>query len=264
MAIMCSLYGSKAVPKEVFGEGELYQIFITTMKTMAPAAWELNEEFVAIWDPTALSNDWVLPDNFHVHIKVMDLIEENVIFLNQPFSVARRVNMPTESGRSLGANMIVREMGRRCNYDPDWVQLIRDLLDEEITSRFATVAESQEAHKMTNILWEHYQESGYLSARILDYLDSDTLCLVDTQIIRELINSLPAKPFNILTIHDCFRCLPNYGNNLREQYNLQLHLIAKSELLSFLLSALLKRSVSIGKLDATLASDILTTNYALS
>jgi hypothetical protein len=270
-AIMTALYGSKAVPKDVFGEGELYQIFINTMKTMAPAAWELNEEFVAMWDPDALSNDWTLPDNFHVHIKVMDTVEENVLFLNQPFSVARKVNMPMESGRSLGANMvhsidgfIVREMGRRCNYDTNWIQLVRDLLDEEVTSRFSTAAESQEAHRMTEILWGHYLESGYLSARILDYLDTDTLCLVDGQVIRELIDSLPAKPFNIITIHDCFRCLPNYGNDLREQYNRQLHLIAKSEMLSFLLSAMLKRPVSIGKMDVSLAADILDTNYALS
>jgi hypothetical protein len=62
---------------------------------------------------------------------------------------------------------------------------------------------------MTEILWGHYLESGNLSARILDYLDSDTLQMVDPAPIRELIDSLPAKPFNIITIHDCFRCLPN-------------------------------------------------------
>ena len=61
-----------------------------------------------------------------------------------------------------------------------------------------------------------------------------------------------------------FRCLPNYGNDLRYQYNLQLHLIAKSELLSYLLSQLLKQTVSIGKLDPSLANDILATEYALS
>jgi hypothetical protein len=269
-AIMTSLYGSKAVPKEVFGKGELYQIFINTMKTTAPAAWELNEEFVAMWDPDALSNDWTLPDNFHVHVKVMGLVEENVLFLNQPFSVARRVNMPMESGRSLGANMvhsidgfIVREMGRRCNYDPDWIYLVRKLLNDEMTLRFDP-EESQEAHRMVGILWKHYEDSGYLSARILEYLDSDTLCLVNPQPIRELIDSLPAKPFNIIMIHDCFRCLPTYGNDLREQYNRQLYLIAKSEMLSFLLSALLKRPVTIGKLNQSLADDILETEYALS
>lgn len=61
-----------------------------------------------------------------------------------------------------------------------------------------------------------------------------------------------------------FRCLPNYGNDLRYQYNLQLYLIAKSDLLSYLLSQLLKQPVSIGKLDPTMANDILNTEYALS
>lgn len=63
---------------------------------------------------------------------------------------------------------------------------------------------------------------------------------------------------------DCFRCLPQYANDLREQYNRQLHLIAKSELLSFLLSQLMKRPVRVGKLDPTLADDILNSDYALS
>lgn len=61
-----------------------------------------------------------------------------------------------------------------------------------------------------------------------------------------------------------FRCLPNYGNDLRSQYILQLYLIAKSDLLSYLLSQLLKQPVSIGKLDPTMANDILNTEYALS
>lgn len=61
-----------------------------------------------------------------------------------------------------------------------------------------------------------------------------------------------------------FRCLPNYGNDLRKQYNLQLHLIAKSNMLSDLLSQLNGYEMKIGKLDPTLANDILEANYALS
>ena len=88
--------------------------------------------------------------------------------------------------------------------------------------------------------------------------------LTDSNVIRELVDSLPEKPFEVLSVHDCFRCLPNYGNDLRYQYNLHLHLIAKSELLSYLLSQLLKQTVSVGKLDPSLANDILATEYALS
>lgn len=63
---------------------------------------------------------------------------------------------------------------------------------------------------------------------------------------------------------DCFRVLPNYGNDLREQYNRQLMLIAKSNLLQYLLSQIVGRQLSIGKLDPNLWQDIMDTDYALS
>jgi hypothetical protein len=270
-AVMKALYGSTAVPKRVFGEGPLLQIFLETMKRLAPAAWELNETFLEIWNPEALSNDWVLPDNFHVHVKVMTLASETVNFLNEPFEVFRKVNAPKKNGRSLGANsihsidgMIVREMSRRCDYDANWIELIKEILSGEIISHFATKAESKDSHRMVDILWKHFKESGYLSARILDYIDSDTIVFIDPVIISELINSLPAKPFKLMATHDCWRCLPQYGNDLRWQYNNQLYLIAKSNLLSFILSQILKHKVELGKLDETLPHDVLESDYALS
>lgn len=264
-AVMTALYGSKAVPKEVFGEGVLLSIFYATMQEVAPAAWELNEAFLDMWNPEALCNSWVLPDNFHVHVKVMNQVKETVHFLNEPFETFRQVNAPTETGRSLGANtihsidgMIVREMNRRCNYDMKIVERVYAALNGEGIEGLDTDDE------MVINLWTHYKESGYLSARILDHLFHDNIDLVDASVIRELLQSLPDQPFQIMTIHDCFRCLPNYGNDLREQYNLQLQLIARSNLLQFLISQLLGRTIKIGKLDADLWKDIAETEYALS
>lgn len=268
---MTSLYGSTAVPKEVFGEGTLLTVFLETMQEMAPAAWELNEAFLDMWDPEALSNDWVLPDNFHVKCKVKAPITETVHFLNEPVEITYQVNMPTKEGRSLGANtihsidgMIVREITRRCDYDPAWIDLIRSILDQEAISHFATKSERAEAHEMVTTLWHHYERSGYLSARILDYLDSDTILLVDEKAIRDLLDSLPKKPFKVIAVHDCFRCLPHYGNDLREQYNRQLMLIAKSNLLQDLISQLMGREILINKLDPNLWKDVLAADYALS
>lgn len=270
-AIMTSLYGSTAVPKEVFGEGALLNIFIETMQELAPAAWELNQAFLDIWNPEALSNDWVLPDNFHVHCKVMATVKERVNFLNEPHDVTYKVNAPKEQGRSLGANtvhsldgLIVREITRRCDYDPAWISLVQSLLDQEAVSHFTTKKEKDEARRMVGILWDHYVQSGYLSARILDYLDTETLTMVEEAPIRELITSLPLKPFKVLSVHDCFRVLPGYANDLREQYNRQLMLIAKSDMLQYLLSQLLGRPIQINKMDPTLYKDILEADYALS
>ena len=61
-----------------------------------------------------------------------------------------------------------------------------------------------------------------------------------------------------------FRCHPNYANDLREQYARQLMLIAKSELLSDLISQIIGRTVKVGKLDPELHLEIMDTDYALS
>lgn len=61
-----------------------------------------------------------------------------------------------------------------------------------------------------------------------------------------------------------FRVLPQYGNDLRIQYNIQLMLIAKSNLLQFLLSKIMKKPVTITKLDPDLWRDIMDSNYSLS
>ena len=267
-AIMTGLYGSQAVPKEVFGEGIQLQVFYESMGTLAPAAWELNMAFLNMWDPDALSHDWVLPDNFHVHIKVMDTVQETVQFLNQPYDTFRSVNQPTEEGRSLGANtthsidgMIVREISRRCNYDVDKVLKV---MEAAVHPSKGGLGIGRPDDEMVKALWGHFERTGYLSARILDHLDLGNMGLVDQEEILDLINSLPEKPFTVLSVHDCFRCLPNYGNDLRQQYNLQLSMIARSTLLQDLLSQICKRQLSIGKLDHNMWKDVLHTNYALS
>ena len=268
-AIMTALYSSKAQPKRIFGEGALLDLFYDTMISSAPGAWELNEAMLGLWDSNKYSHDWVLPDNFHVKIKVMDSVKETVNFLNQPFDCFYQINRPIEQGRSLGANtihsidgMIVREMTRRCDYDVKKVNYLYDLLSGDNTLHGNETKSDDD--KLVLTLWDHYKSSGYLSARILQHLNADNLGHVNVQIIWELLESLPNKPFKVISIHDCFRCHPNYGNDLREQYINQLMLIAKSEMLSYLISQLVGRSVTVGKLDPNLWQTIANTEYALS
>jgi hypothetical protein len=268
-AVMTSFYGSEAVPKRVFGEGALLATFEETMEEGAPGAWELNKAMLDIWDPNATKYSWVMPDNFHVHIKVMTSETGIVHFLNKPYEITYTINASLEKGRSLGANsthsidgMVVREMGLRCNYDPEQISKINALLDPKL--RFLPMAPTSKEDELVKILWDHYLDSGFLSARILSYLSHTNIGLVDRTIIFDLVMSLPKKPFQIISVHDCFRCLPNYGNDLRRQYNLLLAHIAKSNLLSFLLSQITGRLLTIGKLDPDLWKDVIHANYALS
>ena len=267
-AIMTSLYGSTAVPKQVFGEGKLLQVFVDTMNNLAPAAWALNQVFLDIWDSTVLSHDWVLPDNFHVHVNVMGTIKEKVQFFNKPYEIVTKVNMPKESGRSLGANVthsidgfLVRELTRRCDYRPDQIARVMDIIWNSWD-----VVEPQDTvnNRMLETLWFHYLDSGYLSARILDYITKDNITYIDRSVILELIDSLPTKPFKVMSIHDCFRVLPNYGNDLREQYNLQLMLIAKSNLLSFTLTQIMGKEIKVDKANPNMWKHIMDSNYTLS
>lgn len=267
-AIMTSLYGSQAVPKEVFGEGTQLRIFYDVMASVAPLAWGLNNMFLQIWDPTATMNSWVLPDNFHVHVKVMSSVKETVQFFNTPYETFHKVNEPMENGRSLGANcihsvdgMVVREMVRRCTYDPAVIANVRNAL----TCIDPWDKSDAPEREMCQLLWDHYEKSGFLSARILDYVTHKSVDIVDRDVVLELINSLPAKRFEVLTVHDCFRCLPKYGNDLRIQYNRILAEITRSKMLQFLLRQIMKKdSVVVNQLNPTMWLDVLKANYALS
>ncbi len=270
-AVMTAMYNSEAIPKQVFGEGPLLAMFYNTMEEEAPAVWELNKYYKAIWDANRLTYSWVLPDNFHVHIKVIDHVTEQVLFAGQHFDVVTKHHQPTAEGRSLSANtthsidgMIVREITRRCNYKPKQVELVRNLLaDPTLWNQPDTVPSDEHTTLLLDLL-ARYKKSGYLSARILECIHYNNAHLVPCCDVMALVDSMPKKPFEVFSIHDCFRCLPTYGDDLRHQYRLQLHLIAKSNLLSDLLSQILGHEVNVGKMDYTLADDILKSNYALS
>ena len=266
-AIMTAFYSSTAVPKKVFGEGALLDIFYETMREECPGPWEVTETMLAIWDNTALMNEWVMPDNFHVKIKVMGNVTDYVQFLNEPFEVNYSVNQPIEGGRSLGANMIhsvdgmlVREITRRCDYDPEQITKIKRWVNE---CRGGT-SRSREEDKMVMRLADLHRESGFLSARVLQYVDPANMGHIEPGALLSLVQSLPAKPFQVLSVHDCFRVLPGYGNDLRRQYNRLLAEVSRSDLLSFLVSQIVKCRITVTKLDPDMFNDILETNYSLS
>ena len=117
---------------------------------------------------------------------------------------------------------------------------------------------------MVITLWNHYCRTGFLSARILNYLDVSNLHMVDGKTILDLLDSLPKKAFQVLSVHDCFRCLPNYANDLRQQYRLLLAHLAKSNLLNDLIRQLTGTEVQVTKADPDLWKDILNAEYPLS
>lgn len=264
-AVMTSLYGSTAVPKQVFGEGELLSVFLKTMEERAPGAWELNQALMSLWQSGALSHDWVLPDNFHVHVPVITAVEKTFHFRNAPHQITVKENLGTKEGRSLGPNivhsidgMIVREIHARCDYNPDMLTK----LIETMMSTMGGTREDREQDKLVTKLWGHYLASGFLSARILPLLDRHNLGFVDKDVIMKMIKTLPDLPFKVMSIHDCFRVLPNYGNDIRRQYNQVLSEIAASDLLSFIASQIVGYKLPANKM-GDLSAKILEADYTL-
>lgn len=270
-AAMTSFYGSEAMPKQIYGgDTPLLRLFFKAMETMAPGPWELNKVFLSIWNPEATQYTWVMPDGFNVHFKVEDSVEESSVFMGAPVKTYRKVEQATENGRCLAANtthsidgMIVREMSRRCNYDEDAVKQLKYNLTHYGTEDDQEIIGGTKKDQDLQRVWSLYKQSGYLSARILTLLDCSNLHCVKASVVLDLINSLPKKSFKVISVHDCFRCLPNYANDLRKQYVLQLHLIAKSNMLNFLMSQIMGKQVDLG-IKCDFADEILNAEYALS
>lgn len=262
-------YGSEAKPEEVFGEGEQLRVFKETMQEDAPGLNDLREALIGLWNPDALVHEWVLPDNFHVKVKVMDDHVETVHFLNRPEEVFSKVNRTKDSGVSNAANvihsidgMVVREVLRRCNYNAARMEKLLELLTSDRPLYEPTRIRTQDT--TVKNLWDHYRRTGFLSARIFELLDEENLWLLDDlEPIKALISTLPDRPFPVLTNHDCFRVHPNNGNMLRKTYNQILFELSQSTILADLATQISGEPTEVTKY-GHLGTEILEANYALS
>ena len=93
--------------------------------------------------------------------------------------------------------MIVREITRRCDYAPELLKLVQEILDQGVGTKDET-----DNDIMVMTLWNHYKVTGYLSARILEHLTTDNVGHVNKEVIKNLLDSLPEKPFSVVSIHD--------------------------------------------------------------
>lgn len=263
-AIMTSFYGSTAMPEYTFGEH--IDLFYDTIAAMAPGAWDLNLGLQELWDEVNGSvYEWVMPDNFHACIETKDKELVPFKFLDQEYSVPVKIDARPDFHKGLGPNlihsvdgMVVREMFRRCMFSP------KKLTDIEKMLCSTNQGTNGKSSQIVTDLWNNFLETGFLSVRILDHLYEDTIGIVDAQKIRDLMDSLPSKPFELVSVHDCFRCHPNYGNDLRRQYNTIMADINDSTLLESMAKQVAHKGIKtkkVGKIDRNL---ILNANYMLA
>ena len=285
-ALMTSFYGSKLVPIEIFGEDtpEL-NAFYAAANIVAPGAWDLLQDLLASWQPYALAHCWKLPDGFDARVKVMNKVESpdprarvEVDELDHAtFTYEFYENVGQERGLSNVANVVhsvdayvLRSIHRRCNYDRAAMELSAGLLEMELIKRSihgqGEIAKA--VHPKVVYYCEQYERSGMADAVILPWLtDECTAYLSQTHLeaLVEIVNGmLEYQPFEVVTIHDEFKCHPNNMNYLRQQYINILAELADSNLMSDILSQLYGVSGTATKLSANLGELIRGSNYSLS
>jgi len=278
-ALMTSFYGSKAKPKEIFGEDtpEL-SAFYQAAHVVAPGAWELLQDLLASWQPYALSHSWKLPDGFDARVKVMKKMEARIEVdeLNHAtFTYEFYENLGARSGLSNAANLthsvdawILRSMHRRCNYDREVVEVTDHLIEMELLERamgnYPRLGEMTDKVAYYIAQWDR---STLADAVILPHLTADNIGQLSDDHLKALARitqgMLQYQPFELVTVHDEFKAHANNMNWVRWQYKEILAEIAESDVLSDLLSQITGNVGTFNKLSFNLPEQIRESNYAL-
>jgi len=283
-ALMKGFYGSKKVPKDLFGEDtpEINAFYAAAVE-IAPGPWELLQDLLGSWNPWALVHAWKMPDGYDARVKVLQKREARIEVdeLNHAsFTYEFYENKGSEEGLSNAANVthsmdawVLRNMHRRCNFD--WVSSdhAEVCMEAELIQREAGYTPTpEEQAEFTNPKIQYYIEqfnrSTLADPVILPYLDQANVSCLSTEHLEKLSviakSMLKHKPFELVTVHDEFKAHPNNLNHVRQHYVDIMAEIAESYVLDDLLSQVYGSKGTFQKLSTNLGALIRGSNYALS
>lgn len=278
-AVMTHLYGSKAEPRNLFGEDtpELAAFYVG-VEEVCPLANELLGDLIHTWQPYAEVHEWVLPDNFHARVKVTELVECRVEIDEMDhatFEHAYNVVCGKEHDVKNAANVIhsidayvLRCMQRRCKYDYIITAAAHEYLTVELDFR-GPESEALVSHgNDIDVYVDLYNRTNMADAVILPYINSHSVELLSTDHIEALIalcNSMLAHaPFELVTVHDEFKCHPNYCNDMRQHYINIFAEMADSNLLDDVVHQITGSHVSYAGTFHGISQLIRESEYALS
>jgi hypothetical protein len=278
-AVMTSFYGSKAKPKEIFGiDTPELAAFYHAAHTVAPGAWELLQDLLKSWQPYALQHCWILPDGYDARVKVMSKKEARIKvdeLGSATFTYEFYENAGKKTGLSNVANVthsmdayILRSMHRRCNYDKPMVQHASVLLEMELVERLCGMAfEVARPEGKAGYYVDQYNRCKVVDITILPYLDAENVQMLETshlQGLSRIVNGmLQYEPFELVTVHDEFKCHPNNVDHVRYQYKEILADIADSNVLDDILTQIYGIKGTFQKLSTNLGDLIRESNYGL-
>ena len=195
------------------------------------------------------------------------------------FSYTYYVNEGSRTGVKNAANVIhsldayvLRSLVRRCSYDRVRVDnlardiqielLERTLGNNECKPDWFVSCEVRQAI-------EHYERSTVVDLAVVPHLSGEHLPRLATEHLKALSKILAQmrkhEPFEIITVHDDFKCHANNMNHLRHHYKEILAELADSELMSDILNQIHGTTGNqFTKLTPDLSKHIRNSNYALS
>ena len=273
-ALMTSLYGSMAKPKEIFGKGTpAYKAFYEVLSTKCKGAYALLRILLNAWDSSKEYNHWVLPDGYNAYIPVMQSITDRVKIeeLNYTMSVQTWVNKPMDFSLSICANAIhsvdayvLRTLVRHVNYSVKQVKKTIGLIEEALLSEYVAPEHIVEEAVMPIHL---YIKTGIADIVCIQHIEK-IIHQLPHSMLRKLLHTLKTmlqhEPFEVITVHDSFACHANHCNTLRYWYKEILSEIAESTLLNHLLTQIYGEECNFKKINPNLASLIRNSNYGLS
>lgn len=284
-ATMTALYGSQATPREIFGEDtpEL-DAFYAGLEKIAPLAVELLGDLRNAWQPFAMKHHWILPDNFNAVIPVMQKIEGARVEVDElnhsTFSYDYYVNEGTKKDLKLVANVthsfdayLVRSMERRCNYDAlevsravSLLRIVRDMRADGSAYELSINEVTEQMH-VYMARWEACQVPD---AVIFPHLSKDNVHYMSDKHLMQMIRigeeMLSHKSFEIVTVHDEFKCHPNNCNQMRFHYVSILADLARGRALEDVFEQITGHTPHYERAmcGEELAKLILNSNYAIS
>lgn len=267
------MYQSKSAPEQVFGDE--YETFLNAFHEVVPMADRVSSALAEAWDSNALEYTWTLPDGFEVYMPVTDTVEISLPYLNHKFSYHYTKQMCKQKGKAKGTKAlaanathsydayILRELVRRCNYNTLLVQNAYEALNQNKVLK----GDRKKAKKLRH-LQELFNKFNMVSAVAFEYVDEASVSVIDSSFRKALLDLaedlLTVKSFEVQTIHDDFRCLPNFVVAMKLKYNQLLRETYVGTWGKYILEHLSGRKVNLPEINYTLADEMLDAPYAIS
>lgn len=268
-AVMTNLYGSVDRPRKLLGEDNL-PYFYKAMQATMPNAYLLKNILVKEWNSTVDVQKWFTPDCHIAYCPVITTKKKEMIINTVPMEFTYKEQGTSDYQLSNGANAvhsidayIMREMTRRAMWDKEHIKKTLQLLTQKTNKK-------EKPNKQLNNLIQSYNLTKVVTLAIIEHLNEYTvnsLSIEHREALTQLLIRLLKQPrFELIAVHDCFKCLPKYGNYLRYQYNEILANLAVSNIANFLLLQLSPNKYQLPQnqeMKNSLYSLILNSNYGI-